>query len=80
MHKTSRREEVRWYIGWCSGKVDGKTMVYDEEDGVTIELSALMASAGESGRSLSPEVPTLPEPHAQQPDEPIQPGKHPLMR
>ena len=54
-------------------------MVYDEEDGVTIQLSALVASTGRSG--LSPEVPVLPEAPAQQPEEPTHasecpPGTH----
>ena len=52
-------------------------MVYDEEDGVMIELSALVASAGGSGRRPSPELPAMPEPHAQLPEEVIHASEGP---
>lgn len=46
-------------------------MVYDEEDGVTIQLCALVASAGGQGRRRSPDLPVMPEAPAQQPEDPI---------
>lgn len=51
-------------------------MVYDEEDGVTIEMSALVAnSRALSRRSPSPSLLALPEPSAQQPAQATVPGQ-----
>ncbi len=50
----------------CSGEVDGRTLVCDEEDGVTIEMSALAANTRAATAQRPARLP-VPEAPAQQP-------------